>query len=649
MPEDLDWLESLWTRRDRMDLIKVFESQLEESSEWPAEWETERERSELELRRLEQRNTQRYTLADKLIPDFTGPFATKVARLGLTPPNPITAELCSLCKDIPQRLIGDIPLLERGAACEFCRLIFRLGEKLHGQYRSQIHVSVQTPYLMVPGKAQQSWGQDLRLHAESDSKTALLDCKAIFHVLPEVGDEFYFLLLREWLEDCTLRHGNHADHFRLDPKLPTRVLDVGDRAKLRLRCTEGEKGTYIALSHRWGEAVTFSTTRENIREFCQEIEMDQLPKTFQDAVEVTQELGIRYLWIDSLCIIQNDREDWERESKRMESVFTSAYCTIAATSAKNCTEGFLRRQPLKHCVRLLHGENTYNPHSNRVDDDFNEYVEKGILNQRAWVFQERALSRRIIHFTAAQTYWECGSVIRSECLRDSFRQLDWLGDSNFPQTASRLLPEIADSMFVDIFTRYSSLGITNLEDRPVAIQGLESRLANFHKTNSVYGILECFLHISLLWQRSGNAKMQPIMFKDMKVPSWSWMAYAGEIRYGAKHDWNQTKITGSNSNLELDIGERRIIASIADFTRGCRIERAQNTDCTLKGSNGQLVGWMRFDQNDVLDVKAVRCIPIGKSAGEEWKKLTDREYRALRIGGVGSVWVDSSRTLVVYL
>lgn len=228
--------------------------------------------------------------------------------------------------------------------------------------------------------------------------------------LHEARSETYFLLLREWLEDCS-KHHDHANLFLEDPELPTRLLDVRDRTKLRLHCAEkGERGKYIALSHCWGKAKTFQTTRGNISDLREEVKVDQLPKTFRDAVEVTRELGIHFLWIDSLCIIQNNLDDWIQESKRMESVFASAYCTIAATSAEDSTKGFLNRQSVKKCV-----------HVSNMDKYFNQDVEKGILNQRAWVFQERALSRRIIHFTSTQTYWECGSVIRAECLVDSFR------------------------------------------------------------------------------------------------------------------------------------------------------------------------------------------------------------------------------------
>jgi hypothetical protein len=365
-------------------------------------------------------------------------------------------------------------------------------------------------------------------------------------------------------------------------------------------------------------------------------------------VEVTRALGIQFLWIDSLCIIQDDPEDWERESKRMEKVFASAYCTIAATSAKNSSEGFLRRKPVqKHeclldgqtvdesdththnvakayglhsapsrpapqCVRLSdrNTDNEFHIYATTSSENFGQDVEEGILNSRAWVYQERALSRRTIHFAKSQTYWECGSIIRSECLNDWSEQLNWLGDSNFPQAASRLDPKVSDSMFEHICTQYSSLDITNLEDRPVAIQGLETRLAMFYNTETAYGIFQCFLARSLFWQRDGDTPMQPIKFRNRKVPSWSWMAYSGKIRYGRKGWFSKIYFS---EELKLDLRNHRITAPLAGSLNGCHIRPdLYHSDCRLESTSDKLIGWLRFDQCGTHDAGELRCVAIAR-------------------------------------
>jgi hypothetical protein len=132
---------------------------------------------------------------------------------------------------------------------------------------------------------------------------------------------------------------------------------------------------------------------------------------------VTRELRVPYLWIDSLCIIQyeDNKEDWKRESGRMEKVFSLAYCTIAATSAVDSKAGFLERNVSTEYV-LVQDASGRRFYICTSMDNFNNDVEKARLNTRAWVMQERVLSRRTIHFSNNQTYWECGKGVYCENL-----------------------------------------------------------------------------------------------------------------------------------------------------------------------------------------------------------------------------------------
>jgi hypothetical protein len=242
-----------------------------------------------------------------------------------------------------------------------------------------------------------------------------LPCDPGLPNIPELGTPLHFQLLRKWISDCN-RHPGCKRKYKY---VPTRVLEVQhpeDPKRLRLFCPGKEDVRhYIALSHRWGdlqEHEKFCTVRGNISALCEGIEFASLPKTFQDAVTVTRGLGIRFLWIDSLCIVQDDPEDWEREAKCMEMVFSSAYCTIAATSAENSAQGFLANRLSRAYMRV--------PNSSaylcEAIDDFRTHAEEADLNQRGWVLQERLVSRRTIHFTSRQTYWECGGGIRCETL-----------------------------------------------------------------------------------------------------------------------------------------------------------------------------------------------------------------------------------------
>lgn len=234
-----------------------------------------------------------------------------------------------------------------------------------------------------------------------------------------------FTLLREWLRRCD---DSHRCNYRTQTVafLPTRLLFVGSTNDPDFLClklaTEINEAKYIALSHQWGELLDdekrrFCTTKDNIDHRLSGFSISDLPKTFQDAIMVTRELNLQYLWIDSLCIIQDGDggEDWEKECKLMESVFISAHCTIAATSARNMKDGFLvqRASPEYLYVRSISGRKYF---ICAGSDDFESDVDKAELNKRAWVMQERVLSRRTIHFSTNQMYWECNIGVYCENL-----------------------------------------------------------------------------------------------------------------------------------------------------------------------------------------------------------------------------------------
>jgi hypothetical protein len=192
---------------------------------------------------------------------------------------------------------------------------------------------------------------------------------------------------------------------------------------VRLVCaSQTIKQEYIALSHCWGELSdakkkTYCTTQNNINQRLRGFSVSELPKTFQHAVEITRELGVLYLWIDSVCIIQygDDGEDWKRESGLMENVFSAAYCTIAATAAIDSCAGFLERDINPEYVHVQDASGKQFYISTDVDD-FDNDVGKAQLNKRAWVMQEGVLARRAIHFSANQVYWECGEGVYCENL-----------------------------------------------------------------------------------------------------------------------------------------------------------------------------------------------------------------------------------------
>lgn len=146
------------------------------------------------------------------------------------------------------------------------------------------------------------------------------------------------------------------------------------------------------------------------------LEVDQLPATFRDAVAVTRAIGCQYLWIDSLCIIQGDGGDFREQAKRMEQIYSSAYCVLAASRYPGHDAGFLGPRKEMDTMALQREATSGTRYVSKTIDDFDGHVLAGGLNRRGWVLQEHALARRTIYFTEYQAYFECGDGVSCESL-----------------------------------------------------------------------------------------------------------------------------------------------------------------------------------------------------------------------------------------
>lgn len=224
--------------------------------------------------------------------------------------------------------------------------------------------------------------------------------------------------MKQWIQVCDKSHDKCSRPKSPEKtQMPTRLIQVKETLRL-VDSTSIPPFPYVALSHCWGplkEDQKFCTYTDNIDQFKTSIEFDRMPSTFRDAVTVTRGLGIDYLWIDSLCIIQDDTQDWATESRRMEQVFSTAHCTLGVSSAKSSLEGFLHNRSLRPCVQLSTKDSDIMYVCEAIDDFYSD-VDLGELNSRGWVLQERALSRRTIYYTSTQAYWECGAGVQCETL-----------------------------------------------------------------------------------------------------------------------------------------------------------------------------------------------------------------------------------------
>ncbi|KAI1467819.1 CNVH-domain-containing protein [Daldinia caldariorum] len=293
---------------------------------------------------------------------------------------------------------------------------------------------------------------------------------------------------RAWLEACVEKH-EKCESFRRSP-LPARVLDVGsnDSDPVRLLCvTDNREDTYACLSHCWGKPkegenpLTLTVKKEE--DLKQRIPLDDLPKNYQDAIRFCRLLDIRYLWIDALCIIQDSAEDWTGESLKMASYYGNCttrmeYQLPGTTGPAGCI--LATEKPLEV------------PHFWLAKKfPFGEYYP---LLTRAWVYQERRLSPRILHFCGNELVFECKHHTACECediSADSTRDYD-----SWTKAHEAYLATHRDATKVDIRTRaehechtliraYSQLNLTFVGDRLPAMSGLAQHARRMRET---YGI-----------------------------------------------------------------------------------------------------------------------------------------------------------------
>ncbi|KAM5356862.1 hypothetical protein ACJ41O_003508 [Fusarium nematophilum] len=391
---------------------------------------------------------------------------------------------------------------------------------------------------------------DLRTHLNENIQVGLPG-------LPAAGSEAYLEIIRQWLTICDYEHpncfrdssGNSSGSLGPTKKLPTRVIAVGGREDDKVQLLEtssSHKGEWIALSHQWGTGPQFCTTRENLHDHLDGINVDRLPASFRDAVEVTRALGCAYLWIDSLCIIQGPGGDFSQEAKRMEQVYSGAYCVLAASRSPGHYAGFLGPRQEKHRVCLQRSRDSAPFFISETIDDFSVHVLDGPLSKRGWVLQEHALARRTVYFTDYQTYFECGDGVRCETMSKMKKLVAaFLGDPNFPQLIMKADKAKKILGYQDLYKRYCRLALSHAADRPWAINGLQERILKTLGIKGGFGVFfeneengrrRGMLRRSLLWCRAeDNDTLSRIDFSAGRVvntvPSWSWMAYTGGIDY----------------------------------------------------------------------------------------------------------------------
>lgn len=329
--------------------------------------------------------------------------------------------------------------------------------------------------------------------------------------------------------------------------LPSRIVDVGadGSQELRLLESKGMKGTYLTLSHCWGSGVAVKTLLSNLDDHKERIPMHVLSANLRDAVLTTRRLGFRYLWVDSLCIIQDSTADWEIEASKMAQIYNRSTLTISASRAASSDTGFLSGtnddDTRSGFVPICHprGLGTYYfsqraPESSSYLTD----VERGPLNSRGWTLQERILSRRSIFFGAAQMHWECQTTRYSQNTQLEPQEFDTMtgGVSSLRSILNLDAGTVTGptreqdtlKLWYEVLAEFVKRNLTFPDDKLPALSGIVSvfdealsRPALGSRTGGEDGNTS---YVAGLWKQDiprGLMWMIPPQPK-MRVPSWSW-------------------------------------------------------------------------------------------------------------------------------
>ncbi|KAH8767613.1 heterokaryon incompatibility protein-domain-containing protein [Hyaloscypha finlandica] len=340
--------------------------------------------------------------------------------------------------------------------------------------------------------------------------------------------ESALIFAKNWVQHCTRTHTRCPPSY--PKRAPTRLLKVHNDACQLYTTQETQIGYpyYATLSHCWGKINLFKLTRDNIESLHEDIPIEKLCKTFKDALLVTRSLELEYLWIDSLCIIQDDDDDWDRESTLMAEVYGNATVNIAASQAGDGTFGlFVERTGYKVGRKYFEtsGGDIYELIPKHMAETF---LIVSPLSKRAWAFQERYLAQRTLHFTAEQIFAECNQHIACEA---------W--PRGVPETwEHREFPKFPKGLHKKDWTRtvyhYLEGQLTYPKDILVALSGVARQFQERLQDQYVAGLWMKQLPWQLCWRSklSNRYSLQSTLELPYRAPSWSWASIYGPLHGG---------------------------------------------------------------------------------------------------------------------
>ncbi|KAI0533722.1 heterokaryon incompatibility protein-domain-containing protein [Xylaria digitata] len=356
---------------------------------------------------------------------------------------------------------------------------------------------------------------------------------------PVSATQIDFNKVRRWLWTCTIHHRLHCWNFDADPEARSLFSELRT-----IRFIDVNKGylverhslcSYVCLSYVWGNVTSFRLSKANKSRFMRPGALmdvwDLLPKTIRDAVVVVRMLGEKYLWVDSLCLVQNDPQDIEIGTSAMDLIYEFSTLTIVAAGGRDASEGLSGVEAGSRFAEERIGEVI--PGLRLAVYTHGDYrIEPTIYNSRAWTLQEYALSRKVLCFVDNQVFFRCRRNVFSEDSKDDGTPR-WAVDSS--QSGSSL-SEILD-MEIEIWShpamsyrivieRYSRRMLTFSADVHNAMAGLMRRFASKMKCRFLEGMPTAVFDHFLTFRGDKSSLKRREGF-----PSYSWTGWIGPLTF----------------------------------------------------------------------------------------------------------------------
>ncbi len=318
--------------------------------------------------------------------------------------------------------------------------------------------------------------------------------------------------------------------------LPDRLIEVSNEGSVTrlVSKTDVQPGSaYATLSHRWGSLTSSRTsklTAATMHTFEKGMSIEELPTTFADACRVCRSLGIRYLWIDSLCIVQDSNDDKQRNLANMWKIYMHSYLNLSATASGRGLFRERDKATIHPCTAKIPEDNPQLEKGDYIcynDEEWSLMVDMAPVNTRAWVFQERMLASRVVHFSQNQLFWECFEMKSSERFPDGIPQryeCATLRDTLNKDLTLTKSPTLL-VLWAEVVATYSFLELTYESDKLVALSALVQLLHDAFRDKYLAGLWQGNLTGQLCWLSSAQTRRSTVY----RAPSWSWVCLDGPV------------------------------------------------------------------------------------------------------------------------